>query len=91
EARALIGESDELSPSEPMPFVPRIARLPRERTIDRFDRDRPALPDRPPALPQAPVVEDEDEDLTPAASADSGRDSLTSLLEAVPSFRGDMV
>ncbi|MEU6442866.1 septation protein SepH [Streptomyces sp. NPDC047046] len=91
EARALIGESDELSPSEPMPFVPRIARLPRERTIDRFDRDRPALPDRPPALPQAPVTEDEDEDQPPAASADSGRDSLTSLLEAVPSFRGDMV
>ncbi|MBQ0825001.1 septation protein SepH [Streptomyces tagetis] len=67
EARALIGESDDLAASEPSsPFVPRIARLP---------RDRPGLP----ALPPDP-------------SDEAGeRDSLTSLLEAVPSFRGDLV
>ncbi|MEU6809377.1 septation protein SepH [Streptomyces sp. NPDC046831] len=74
EARALIGESDDLGTPEPsFPFVPRIARLPRERS---FDRDRPAVP------AQAPE---------PAEESTGERDSLTSLLEAVPSFRGDMV
>ncbi|MEU6081659.1 septation protein SepH [Streptomyces sp. NPDC047108] len=71
EARALIGETDD-TPEPSFPFVPRIARLPRERSGDR-PADRSA---------QAPVQEPEE----------SGeRDSLTSLLEAVPSFRGDMV
>lgn len=79
EARSLIGESDDLSAAaEPsFPFVPRIARLPRDRPMDRaLDRqtERPSLPPPPPE----PVEESE-------------RDSLTSLLEAVPSFRGDMV
>ncbi|GHE91470.1 DNA-binding protein [Streptomyces spiralis] len=76
EARALIGESDDLGAPEPsFPFVPRIARLPRERSFDR-DRERPALP----AQAQEPPEE-----------STSDRDSLTSLLEAVPSFRGDLV
>ncbi|MFI9345151.1 septation protein SepH [Streptomyces sp. NPDC052773] len=82
EARSLIGESDDLGAPEPsLPFVPRIARLPRDRTLagsldrDR-DRERPSLP--------APVPE-------PAEETASERDSLTSLLEAVPSFRGDLV
>ncbi|MGW4755357.1 septation protein SepH [Streptomyces chartreusis] len=78
EARSLIGESDDLAAPEPsFPFVPRIARLPRERSMDRaLDTARPSL------LAQAsePVEETTEE-----------RDSLTSLLEAVPSFRGDMV
>ncbi|MFE1286802.1 septation protein SepH [Streptomyces sp. NPDC058751] len=75
EARSLIGESDDLAAPEPsFPFVPRIARLPRERSLDR-QAERPSLP---PASPE-PVEEAEE------------RDSLTSLLEAVPSFRGDMV
>ncbi|MFE6483933.1 septation protein SepH [Streptomyces sp. NPDC057757] len=79
EARSLIGESDDLSAAaEPsFPFVPRIARLPRDRPLDRaLDRqmERPGLP----AASAEPVEESE-------------RDSLTSLLEAVPSFRGDMV
>lgn len=74
EARALIGESDDLGAPEPtFPFVPRIARLPRERS---FDRDRPVLP--------AQASE-------PAEESAGERDSLTSLLEAVPSFRGDLV
>ncbi|WP_075779319.1 septation protein SepH [Streptomyces acidiscabies] len=74
EARSLIGESDDLAAPEPsFPFVPRIARLPRDRPLDR---ERPALP--------APSPE-------PADEAVAERDSLTSLLEAVPSFRGDMV
>jgi len=74
EARSLIGESEDLAAPEPsFPFVPRIARLPRDRPLDRA-LDRPSLP------PAEPVEE-----------AVAERDSLTSLLEAVPSFRGDMV
>lgn len=74
EARSLIGESDDLAAPEPsFPFVPRIARLPRDRPLDRA-LDRPSLP---PAEPAEETVAE--------------RDSLTSLLEAVPSFRGDMV
>ncbi|MFD5061005.1 septation protein SepH [Streptomyces sp. NPDC058394] len=83
EARSLIGETDDVAAPEPsFPFVPRIARLPRDRPLDRaLDRqmERPAPP--PPPEPDEHIV---------AASA-SERDSLTSLLEAVPSFRGDMV
>ncbi|MFC5220553.1 septation protein SepH [Streptomyces coerulescens] len=76
EARSLIGESDDLAAPEPsFPFVPRIARLPRERSMDRA-LDRPSLP----AQASEPAEETTEE-----------RDSLTSLLEAVPSFRGDMV
>ncbi|MET7684682.1 septation protein SepH [Streptomyces sp. NPDC005423] len=76
EARSLIGESEDLAAPEPsFPFVPRIARLPRDRPLDRAleRQERPVLPPVP-----DPVEESE-------------RDSLTSLLEAVPSFRGDMV
>ncbi|KOU66685.1 septation protein SepH [Streptomyces sp. NPDC060334] len=74
EARSLIGESDDLpaTPEPSFPFVPRIARLPRDRPLDRaLDRqmERPAPPPEP----------------------EEERDTLTSLLEAVPSFRGDMV
>ncbi|MFI5569032.1 septation protein SepH [Streptomyces sp. NPDC051740] len=83
EARSLIGESDDLAAPEPsFPFVPRIARLPRDRPLDRpGDRERPSLP--------AQASEPEEESLTATASGE--RDSLTSLLEAVPSFRGDLV
>ncbi|MGW2049089.1 septation protein SepH [Streptomyces sp. NPDC001858] len=78
EARSLIGESDDLAAPEPsFPFVPRIARLPRDRPLDRA-LDRPSLP----AQPSEPAEE---------STAERERDSLTSLLEAVPSFRGDMV
>lgn len=76
EARSLIGESDDLAVPEPsFPFVPRIARLPRDRPLDRA-LDRPSLP--------APTPD-------PIEEATAERDSLTSLLEAVPSFRGDLV
>ncbi|MFE2277760.1 septation protein SepH [Streptomyces sp. NPDC059454] len=83
EARSLIGESDDLAAPEPsFPFVPRIARLPRDRPLDRpVDRERPSLP--------AQASEPDEESLTATASGE--RDSLTSLLEAVPSFRGDLV
>ncbi|MYS89929.1 MULTISPECIES: septation protein SepH [Streptomyces] len=78
EARMLIGETDDLAAPEPsFPFVPRIARLPRDRPLDRSaDRERPSLP--------AQASE-------PAEESTGERDSLTSLLEAVPSFRGDLV
>ena len=78
EARSLIGESDDLAAPEPsFPFVPRIARLPRDRSMDRA-LERPSLPAQPSEPPEESIQERE-------------RDSLTSLLEAVPSFRGDMV
>ncbi|MEV4879590.1 septation protein SepH [Streptomyces cyaneofuscatus] len=80
EARSLIGESDGAAPEPSFPFVPRIARLPRDRPLDRaLDRqiERPAPASEP-------------EEYVSSASAGE-RDSLTSLLEAVPSFRGDMV
>ncbi|MER5742036.1 septation protein SepH [Streptomyces sp. NPDC059913] len=84
EARSLIGETDDVAAPEPsFPFVPRIARLPRDRPLDRaLDRqiERPAVPPPPP----------EPEEHIASVSAGE-RDSLTSLLEAVPSFRGDMV
>ncbi|MFC8080484.1 septation protein SepH [Streptomyces sp. NPDC057307] len=80
EARSLIGETDDslaVGTKEPsFPFVPRIARLPRdrERPLDRaLERQM-----------ERPSTSDPDEDT-------SERDTLTSLLEAVPSFRGDMV
>ncbi|MBY8338818.1 DUF3071 domain-containing protein [Streptomyces spinosirectus] len=76
EARSLIGESEDLAAPEPsFPFVPRIARLPRDRPLDRA-LERPSLP--------AQASE-------PAEESTAERDSLTSLLEAVPSFRGDLV
>ncbi|MEN2416621.1 septation protein SepH [Streptomyces rimosus] len=85
EARALIGETDD-TPEPSFPFVPRIARLPRDRPLDRAldrqsqDRDRDR--DR---------TGGEDDEQVRAADGSGERDSLTSLLEAVPSFRGDMV
>ncbi|MFI9720095.1 septation protein SepH [Streptomyces sp. NPDC052396] len=77
EARALIGESED-APEPSFPFVPRIARLPRDRPLDR-GQDRPPVATAP--EPEAPAEEEGGKE----------RDSLTSLLEAVPSFRGDMV
>ncbi|GAA1923052.1 septation protein SepH [Streptomyces sodiiphilus] len=65
EARELLGENDD-TPEPSTPFVPRIARLPRES-------------EREEAAGGLLGVED------------SEPDSLTSLLEAVPSFRGDLV
>ncbi|WP_328536238.1 septation protein SepH [Streptomyces sp. NBC_00344] len=79
EARSLIGESDDslVAPEPSFPFVPRIARLPRDRPLDR------AL-DRQMERPLAPSPPEPEE-------SSGERDSLTSLLEAVPSFRGDMI
>ncbi|MDK9497307.1 septation protein SepH [Streptomyces katrae] len=80
EARSLIGEADDLpsTPEPSFPFVPRIARLPRDRPLDRaLDRQIERADSRP-APPPPPEPEEE-------------RDTLTSLLEAVPSFRGDLV
>ncbi|MEU1174014.1 septation protein SepH [Streptomyces microflavus] len=84
EARSLIGETDSSAPEPSFPFVPRIARLPRDRPLDRaLDRQIERHVERP-----APASEPEEY----VSSASAGeRDSLTSLLEAVPSFRGDMV
>lgn len=80
EARSLIGESDYLpsTPEPSFPFVPRIARLPRDRPLDRALDRQLERPDARTAPAPAPEPEEE-------------RDTLTSLLEAVPSFRGDLV
>lgn len=92
EARTLIGETDD-APEPSYPFIPRIARLPKERAASERagdwvggDRGMGERADKEPAAREEPAVE-------PAARTDAGedRDSLTSLLEAVPSFRGDMV
>jgi hypothetical protein len=74
EARALIGETAAEAQEPSFPFVPRIARLPRDRPLDRDRTDR------------AKRAEHDEE-----RGTEEERDSLTSLLEAVPSFRGDMV
>ncbi|MCQ8772683.1 septation protein SepH [Streptomyces telluris] len=82
EARALIGETDD-TPEPSFPFVPRIARLPRDRPLDRsLDRQQAAS-----SGPSSSEADAEPSEEPPAKE----RDSLTSLLEAVPSFRGDMV
>ncbi|MFF4009317.1 septation protein SepH [Streptomyces sp. NPDC001717] len=87
EARSLIGEAEDLpaAPEPSFPFVPRIARLPRDRPLDRtldrpLDRALDRQLERAEARAAAPQPEPEEE-----------RDTLTSLLEAVPSFRGDLV
>ncbi|WP_431041775.1 septation protein SepH [Streptomyces sp. P1-3] len=101
EARALIGETDD-TPEPSFPFVPRIARLPRDRVLDRPERpDRPERStdrlDRLERLERPLSAPHSDTDTEAVAADDSGgggereRDSLTSLLEAVPSFRGDMI
>ncbi|WP_225800510.1 septation protein SepH [Streptomyces sp. NK15101] len=82
EARALIGETDDTiaaAPEPSFPFVPRIARLPRDRPLDRALDRQIDRSDR--QLERAPAPAEPEEE----------RDSLTSLLEAVPNFRGDMV
>ncbi|GAA2326007.1 septation protein SepH [Streptomyces caniferus] len=85
EARALIGESDD-TPEPSFPFVPRIARLPRDRPLDRaLDRQTSERGER------TAQSGGEDDEPRVAEEAVGERDSLTSLLEAVPSFRGDMV
>ncbi|MFP8944071.1 septation protein SepH [Streptomyces fenghuangensis] len=63
------------TPEPSFPFVPRIARLPRDR-FDRTERSDASESESSEAAGQDGVGE---------------RDSLTSLLEAVPSFRGDLV
>ncbi len=88
EARSLIGEtSQQQEPS--FPFVPRIARLPRDRPLDRsLDR----VPER--GAERGTERGDRQEREAREARAEEQqeeRDSLTSLLEAVPSFRGDLV
>ncbi|MFJ2773149.1 septation protein SepH [Streptomyces sp. NPDC087300] len=92
EARSLIGETDDIAAPEPsFPFVPRIARLPRDRPLDRpLDRALDRQLDRP-SIPAPPADPPEEGTGAGAAVAEQERDSLTSLLEAVPSFRGDMV
>ncbi|MFF7638625.1 septation protein SepH [Kitasatospora sp. NPDC008050] len=81
EARALIGESVEREEESVFPFIPRIARLPHDRPlrpmIERPSADRIMSP--PERLPAREAV-----------AAAEGRDSLTSLLDVVPAFRGDL-
>ncbi|MEU3155554.1 septation protein SepH, partial [Streptomyces griseus] len=96
EARSLIGETDDIAAPEPsFPFVPRIARLPRDRPLDRSldrqnERDRPLDRALDRQIERTAPAAAEPEEYVSSASAGE-RDSLTSLLEAVPSFRGDMV
>ncbi len=92
EARSLIGETDDIAAPEPsFPFVPRIARLPRDRPPERpLDAALDRQLDRQ-SIPASPAEPAEETDGVVPVVAEQERDSLTSLLEAVPSFRGDMV
>ncbi|WP_310723123.1 septation protein SepH, partial [Streptomyces sp. N2A] len=85
EARALIGEADD-TPEPSFPFVPRIARLPRDRPLDRTLDRHSERGER-----GAQSGSEDDARGAEEATGERERDSLTSLLEAVPSFRGDMV
>ncbi|BDM71731.1 DNA-binding protein [Streptomyces nigrescens] len=85
EARALIGEADD-TPEPSFPFVPRIARLPRDRPLDRTLDRHSERGER-----GAQAGGEDDARGAEEATGERERDSLTSLLEAVPSFRGDMV
>ncbi|WP_405011300.1 septation protein SepH [Kitasatospora sp. NBC_01539] len=79
EARALIGESVERDEDSVFPFIPRIARLP---------QDRPARPmiERPSA---DRIMSSREVREVREATAEN-RDSLTSLLDVVPAYRGDL-
>ncbi|QKW21921.1 DUF3071 domain-containing protein [Kitasatospora sp. NA04385] len=85
EARALIGENVEREEDSVFPFIPRIARLP---------QDRPARPmiERPSAdrIMQVREAREATASAATAAAAVPERDSLTSLLDVVPSYRGDL-
>jgi hypothetical protein len=92
EARALIGETTPDTQEPSFPFVPRIARLPRDRPLDRAMDRQLGGPDRPaPSTPEERGAASASASASGVVSAEDERDSLTSLLEAVPSFRGDMV
>ncbi|MFF4345382.1 septation protein SepH [Kitasatospora sp. NPDC001540] len=85
EARALIGENVEREEDSVFPFIPRIARLP---------HDRPARPmiERPSAdrIMQVREAREAAASAAAATAAAPERDSLTSLLDVVPSYRGDL-
>ncbi|WP_371499658.1 septation protein SepH [Kitasatospora sp. NBC_00374] len=85
EARALIGENVDREEDSVFPFIPRIARLP---------QDRPSRPmiERPSAdrIMSSREVREVREAREPREATAEARDSLTSLLDVVPAFRGDL-
>ncbi|WP_083974712.1 septation protein SepH [Kitasatospora mediocidica] len=85
EARALIGENVEREEDSVFPFIPRIARLPHDRPM-RPMIERPSA-DRIMSPPPERIVARE---ATATAATADARDSLTSLLDVVPAFRGDL-
>lgn len=92
EARGLIGETGD-APEPSYPFIPRIARLPKERAGERGPQERGEVE---PAEREDRADEVRADRETPLRAErriepNEDRDSLTSLLEAVPNFRGDMV
>lgn len=80
EARALLGDTDD-TPEPTTPFVPRIARLPRESERSTSGVRSASRAER----------EGREAREARAEGREAESDSLTSLLEAVPSFRGDLV
>lgn len=84
EARALIGENVEREEDSVFPFIPRIARLPQDRPsrpmIERPSADRIMQPREVREVREA----------REAREAVAERDSLTSLLDVVPAYRGDL-
>ncbi|WP_344469030.1 septation protein SepH [Kitasatospora kazusensis] len=91
EARALIGESPEREEESVFPFIPRIARLPQDRPA-RPMIERPS-PDRIMSgieRPSADRIMSGREVRESREAVAENRDSLTSLLDVVPAFRGDL-
>lgn len=87
EARALIGENVEREEDSVFPFIPRIARLPQDRPL-RPMIERPSA-DRIMSPPPERIAAREAAAAAGAATAEA-RDSLTSLLDVVPAYRGDL-
>ncbi len=96
EARALIGESVEREDDSVFPFIPRIARLPQDRPlrpmIERPSADRimSPPPERISADRMMPPERISAREAAASAATAEARDSLTSLLDVVPAYRGDL-
>ncbi|MEV4616303.1 septation protein SepH [Kitasatospora sp. NPDC049258] len=88
EARALIGENVDREEDSVFPFIPRIARLPQDRPA-RPMIERPSA-DRIMSSREVREVREVREARESREAVADARDSLTSLLDVVPAFRGDL-
>jgi len=94
EARALIGENVEREEDSVFPFIPRIARLPQDRParpmIERPSADRIMQTRDVREVREAREAREIREVREVREATAENRDSLTSLLDVVPAYRGDL-